>query len=587
MNCNPAPAVKPAKPKCQTILDFVADRLKVEEWNPIANALRNDTSLHVISIRSRISNCQFLHDIDTEDKAKHMKRRFGSLWTAYILRQLVKSLSCSLRNTKVLTLLELDGLPMFSQYLEPLLQALKKNKTVKHISFANCPIYDAGCLLVCSYIKFTPSVEVLNISGCSLGAESGEHLAKLIKYQQINRYCESWHNSLRYENPQSGVMRGMKRITINCNPDFGDDGLQYILNELEDDLWIKALDLQRCGITENSASRIIDVIQYNKSLEILDLRQNELLCISSIEKVLQLLREKQQFGYKPEFQWCDTALTLTWNSIHETSSKFSVGTNIHKTKSAPAKTNFSKTSTFTLDQTIRKSKTVENIQRKNENKSDLKVKELNSKLQLEIQKRKETEKKNEELKQKLKLIRSSVNMKPENGIKPSFKVVMDNVGQKSCNFNSKKSKQTISQGVGPPRRIRYPRLLSRMGACKIFENLLKKDTFVDINEDEDLIHYFANDNTVTNDDDGKISEISSNSQASLYEYMEQMKNVDSSEKFDRFDRLTDLTALTDLADLRDSRDMRDLRALRALRDLRELRDLGDLRDLGNFRDLRD
>ncbi|KAJ8928572.1 hypothetical protein NQ314_018857 [Rhamnusium bicolor] len=457
INCTPAPVVKPAKPKCQTILEFVADRLKVEEWNPIINALRHDTSLHVINIKSRINKCQFLHEVDTEEKAKHMKRRFGSLWTSYILRQLMKSLSTSVRNTEVLTCLELDGLPMFSDYLEPLLQALKKNKTIKSLSFANCTIKDIGCQLICTYLRFTPNVEIINLSGCDLSGESGDHLAKLIKYQQINRYCESWHNSLRYENPLSGVMRGIKRITINCNPNFGDDGFNFILGELEDDLWIKAVDLQKCGITENLAGKIIDTVEYNRSLEIVDLRQNEMLNISTIERVLQLLRDKQQFGFQPEYQWCNTALTLTWNSVRDTQSKFSVGTSsIHKSKSAPMK-NVSKGSNFTNEQVIRKSKTVDNIQRKSgkiilskTNYIDTeKVLELNTKLKEEIQKRKEIEKRNEELEHELEEIKSADKIEMQNarqnisknylqivksiGIKPkAHSSVENNIKQETC-----------------------------------------------------------------------------------------------------------------------------------------------------------
>lgn len=101
LNITPAPAVKPAKPKCQTVLDFVADRLKIEEWTPVLSALRHDTSLHVVAVRSRIGNCQFLHEIDTEDKAKSFKRKYGSIFTAYILKQLLKSISYSLKGTQV------------------------------------------------------------------------------------------------------------------------------------------------------------------------------------------------------------------------------------------------------------------------------------------------------------------------------------------------------------------------------------------------------------------------------------------------------------------------------------------------------
>ncbi|CAH1175797.1 unnamed protein product [Phaedon cochleariae] len=561
LNCNPAPAVKPAKPKCQTILEFVADRLKVEEWNPIVNALRNDTSLHVLSIKSRVGPCQFMHDIDTEEKARHMKRRFGSLWTAYVLRILLKSISTSLRNTQVLTCLELDGLPMFGQYLEPLLQALKKNKTVKHLSFANCLIYDAGCQLVCTYLKFTPNIEVVNLSGCGLAAESGQHLAKLIKYQQINRYCESWHNSLRYENPQSGTMRGIKRITINCNSDFGDEGFTYILEELEDDLWIKALDLQRCNISENIAAKILDVIQYNRSLEIVDLRQNDLLYISTIEKILQLLRDKQQFGYQPEFQWCNTAMSLTWNSVHESTSKFSIATNIHKTKSAPVKTSL-KTSTFNIDQALRKSKTVDNVQKKMDRSSELKVLELNSKLQLEIHKRKEIEKRNEELKKKLELIQGTVKMKQDetNGVKRTLKVVMDTVEKKG----NHRVKKDIRENTALPQKDRSSKekngvkLLNGMknglnkealanghkngfkngfsskildSACKIFESLLKKEPVDESKEEEELHDYFPSENQTRNNEIDVESDISSGSQMSLYQFMEELKHAEGSKKY--------------------------------------------------------
>lgn len=567
LNCTPTPVVKPAKPKCQTVLDFVADRLKVEEWHPIINALRQDTSLHVISIKSRLRNCQFLHDIDTEEKAKHMKRRFGSLWTAYILRQLMKSISTSLRSTDVLTCLELDGVPVFTQYLEPLLQALKKNKTVKTLSFANSNIGDNGCQLVCAYLRFTPNVEVLNISACHLTAVSGEHIAKLIKYQQINRYCESWHNSLRYENPQSGIMRGIKRITLNCNLEFGDDGFGHILNELEDDLWIKALDLQKCGITDNLAAKILNTLHYNKSLEILDLRQNNLLDIATVEKVLHIIRDRQQMGYEPEYQWCNTAVSLTWNSVSDFVSKTSFSSNIiHKTTSAPIKN----ISTKPSDQTLRKSKTAENFQRKNgtvhdQNENEQKVIELNTKLKTEIQKRRQIEKRNEELRQKLEKIKTSAkltennkffksvvsNLKPEGKKEQSVKprastTCVAKINKNTTKLVKHKNEKTAEadsnhrpherNGFGPA--VQYNGLTngykngfsSRIinSACKIFENLLKQDPYVDPNvDDEDALTYFSTDRastqTLVETKETEQSDEFSISQVSLLEYMEELK----------------------------------------------------------------
>ncbi|KAL3282498.1 hypothetical protein HHI36_005680 [Cryptolaemus montrouzieri] len=316
MNSNPSAILRPAKPKSNTILDFVADRLKFEDWSPVINALRHDTSLHVIIIRSRMSNYQFLHDIDTEDKARRMRRKYGSLWTDYILNSLVRALSYSIKNTQVLTSLELDGLPMFGHYLDELLKALKENKTVKNLSLANCSIQDTGCRSMCLCLQLIPNVETLNLSRCDLTSVSGIYIAKLIKFQQLNRYTTSWHKSLRYSEPDSEKMCGIRRITLNCNPKIGDEGLNYILGELEDDLWIKALDMQKCGITENIAKRLLDIIQYNQSLKIADFRQNEDLSASTLKAILELLKKNNQNDdNQSNFQWCKTELSLCPSTI--------------------------------------------------------------------------------------------------------------------------------------------------------------------------------------------------------------------------------------------------------------------------------
>ncbi|CAH0556787.1 unnamed protein product [Brassicogethes aeneus] len=567
LNSNPAPTVKPAKYKSKTVLDFVADRLKFEEWSPVINALRHDTSLHVINIRSRIGNCQFLHDIDTEEKARKLKRRYGVLWTAFILKNLLRSISCSIKNTQVLTCLELDGLPMFSQYLEPLLQALKKNNTVKSLSLANCVINDSGCELMCAYLRFTPNVEVINLSGCGLTAESGAHIAKLVKHQQINRYCESWHRSLRYEDPDSSIMRGLKRLTLNRNPLMGNEGICYILKELEDDLWIKALDMQKCGITDDVAQKIVELLDYSKSLEIIDIRQNEGVNIQTIEKILQLLKQKQLSGYEPEYQWCDTALSLSLNTAR--SSNISC---VENSMVKPSKTSV-------LFRPLRKSKTVESVSEKND-EAKKQILKLNSQLEREITKRKATEKKNLELKkslnefkcasttkctapktkgnfktvisviEKLKPVRNSVPMlknvdnleikPPRNTIFTSTSNVNRNQDQLKNGLRSKLDHGDVGQNnkilkngeIRPQKngfiKNGYNGFSQPNGynnASNIFEQLIKSSTVIDdvVDEDEEFLELLkAPDKYKTNN----CNELSS-SQTSLYNFIEELKSTNS------------------------------------------------------------
>lgn len=411
LNITPLTAVKPARPKNDSVLDFVADRIKPEDWVPIISALRQDTSLHVIAIRSKIE-CKFLHEVDTEEKLKCMKRKFGSLWTAYVLNLLVKSLSCCIKRTEVLTCLELEGLPIFNEYLEPLLDGLTKNKTIRLLALTHFPLGDYGCQQLCMCLRFMPNVEVLNLSACHLGTASAEYLAKLIRYQQLNRYCESWHSSLRYEDPDVGIMAGLKRITLNNNPLIGDEGLALILNELDDDLWIKAIDMQRCGITNNVANRLIDVIDYSRSLEIADFRNNENLSEHTIEKIFNILKDKQSLGFESEFQWC-LSTTSTYEGSQGSGNVSCVTSTIQKSKSTPFKQSdkpmpdgFKMRRTKTFISVNKKSNgKFEKFNQKDINIARKEVLELNAKLQEEISKRVESEIAKKELEKKIEKIK--------------------------------------------------------------------------------------------------------------------------------------------------------------------------------------
>ncbi|XP_056646467.1 centrosomal protein of 78 kDa-like [Diorhabda sublineata] len=319
MKRSPIPALKPLKIGDLLTLKFVGDEFGVDEWILIAHALSSDKSLQVLSIKSELIDCSFLHDADSEQKVRSIQREFGWLWTAYIFKLLTISISFAIRQTEALTRLELDGLPMFPQYLEDLLKALGKNRTIIHLSLANCIIGDAGCETVCKQIRGTPNIEILNLSGCHLSSKSGEYLADLMQYQRFKRYSgeREWSLARRIESSRKYDMRGVKRITINDNAIFGDEGFEYLLNELKNNSWIKALDLRRCGITEELTPIIINILCSQKSLEIVDLRLNDCMNQKTIKRVQELLQ--QDIECRQEF---DDSSNLTLDSTDD--SKFFV-----------------------------------------------------------------------------------------------------------------------------------------------------------------------------------------------------------------------------------------------------------------------
>lgn len=527
INTNPLSIVRPPKPKNEAVLDFVSDRIKVEEWTPILNALRLDTSLHVIAIRSRIQS-KFLYDVDTEEKARIMKRKFGSLWTAHILSSLLKSLSACVRRSLVITCLELDGLPIGAEYLEPLLEALRKNKSLKILSFAHCPIRDNGCYQICMSLRFMPNVEILNISGCSLTNLSAEYVSKLIRHQQINRYCESWHSSLRYEDPEVGVMAGLKRITLNNNPGVGDVGLGLILDELDDDLWIKAIDMQRCNITENMSARLIDAIDYSRSLEIADFRHNDLLSNQTIEKLFSILKDKQRLGYESQFQWCLTTTSLAY-SVRETFSTTSyISSKIQKSKSAPFKpTDVSKRFSFP-NVPLRRTKTFALLPKKSTKNcleiTDLsnaqkEVIQLNAQLKEEITKRIESENANEELKRKLNEIVTTLDNK-----KPEL------VDQQTTIHKIREIKKKlelsipINEDVDLKKPVEFVFTSDHKMAQNILENLLYKESDMEEKEEEDLRYYYG-DFELPNPSEIDTDEDLSSSSVSLLRYVQELKKT--------------------------------------------------------------
>lgn len=53
------------------------------------------------------------------------------------------------------------------------------------------------------------------------------------------RHSIKWESSLRDEKVNHEHSTGLKRITLNRNPRMGDEGVKYIADALQDDLWFR------------------------------------------------------------------------------------------------------------------------------------------------------------------------------------------------------------------------------------------------------------------------------------------------------------------------------------------------------------
>ncbi|XP_054843410.1 centrosomal protein of 78 kDa isoform X3 [Eublepharis macularius] len=181
-------------------------------------------------------------------------------------------------------------------------QGLANTSSLESLSLAHSPVGDGGLELICQSIKNSACVRSVDFTGCSLTWRGVEHIASILKHQAIKRHGEAWAESLRYRRPDLDCMAGLRRITLNCNMLIGDRGATVLAECLAEDLWLKAVDLQQCGISNDGAKSLLDAFKSNKTLVVLDIRKNPLVDHSLIKTVIEKVLMNAN-GANLEYKW--------------------------------------------------------------------------------------------------------------------------------------------------------------------------------------------------------------------------------------------------------------------------------------------
>ncbi|XP_077903568.1 centrosomal protein of 78 kDa isoform X2 [Ictidomys tridecemlineatus] len=293
----PLPAVRTCLR--EGVLDFNADRLRVVDWAPLLSTLKINKDLPVISIKSFFQ--PWLGETGS-DINKVCRSRVPAIRSKDVTFQLCKALKGCLNVSSVLRNLELNGLVLRERDLIILTKGLNKSTSLVHLSLANCPIGDGGLEIICQAVKTSITLKTVNFTGCSLTWQGADHMAKILKYQTMRRHEETWAESLRYRRPDLDCMAGLRRITLNCNSLIGDLGARAFADSLSEDLWLRALDLQQCGLTNEGAKALLEALETNRTLVILDIRKNSLIDHSMMKAVIKKVLQNGRSA-KSEYQW--------------------------------------------------------------------------------------------------------------------------------------------------------------------------------------------------------------------------------------------------------------------------------------------
>ncbi|XP_064095343.1 uncharacterized protein LOC135207485 [Macrobrachium nipponense] len=220
-----------------------------------------------------------------------------------LLQQAVRGISLCISQSYTLASLELSNVKLRGNNLELLCQGLSKSRNLKILSFSSCSLHDTGVERLCQSIKNVPSISNLSLIDCCISEKGALMTAGLLKHQRLNRDSAMWQDTLRLRHPHLDGMRGLRRITLNYNPQLGDFGAKALAEVLLEDLWIKALDLQHCGIGEEGGLALKKMLKTNHTIEVLDLRMNPFIPSQIVNEVISLLHERQEEYNTKQYTW--------------------------------------------------------------------------------------------------------------------------------------------------------------------------------------------------------------------------------------------------------------------------------------------
>jgi len=219
-------------------------------------------------------------------------RNVLAVTTLYVVRLIATSIHEVLINTTALVCLELENVIFDEQALETLIAGIDTNQTIQHLSLAYSRIGNEACLTLCRTLRDKPNIRSVDLSGCCLNRESAASgLLNVIKKQQVKRHEECWAHSLRHRIANPDIMHGLRRLTLNDNTAIGDAGVADLFESLKDDYYVKAVDLQNCGLTDRGAQLALSTLMINDSLVVLDVRKNSNISSAMLEAIMTRLYE--------------------------------------------------------------------------------------------------------------------------------------------------------------------------------------------------------------------------------------------------------------------------------------------------------
>ncbi|KAL7633311.1 UNVERIFIED_CONTAM: hypothetical protein RMT77_016417 [Armadillidium vulgare] len=213
------------------------------------------------------------------------------------IRKLLQSLSETLKVSRTLFTLKFVNIFVPAAPLSSFAQGLSLTNRLRSLTFVNCRFGKNVIERICLSLKNSTCLSLLAFDDCQINHKHLKYISSLIMHQSLNRTSLLWKHTLRSRHPDKENVSGLTHIVLNNNPLIGDDGLEFLATTLADDLWLKGIELENCGISSASLDILLNLLKQNKCLECLSLQNNPFFDRESLSKVEdQLCKES---SYKP------------------------------------------------------------------------------------------------------------------------------------------------------------------------------------------------------------------------------------------------------------------------------------------------
>ncbi|EDQ89372.1 uncharacterized protein MONBRDRAFT_25464 [Monosiga brevicollis MX1] len=251
------------------LVQICVDRLEPIDWYPLLEALRVNTRLQKVVLVSKYYGIH--RTAARQQRQRHATRRnlgilppsatnLPVIHHAAALDDLVRALSALLQNNKVLTTLQLRGLPFSYRQLQRLVPHLASHPSLLTLDFVDCKLDDEAIEALATALQASNNIMAADLSRNACGQKGARGLAQVIRAQNAKRGADAWEQSLRGRGADVSTMRGnysLRYLSLDFNRSIGDEGAIELANALADDTWL--LDAFFTAMRTNSALILLDV----------------------------------------------------------------------------------------------------------------------------------------------------------------------------------------------------------------------------------------------------------------------------------------------------------------------------------------